>query len=1364
MSDLAILIKHIAKVQNRFNPRPDTNSIGGMYMSDLKRRDIPPELDLPASTRSALRLPSSLDEAEEVDEWPGEGLIGQLMDRVDEMSGMDVKSPEVQLQRLETVSEYCRGNHQQEGNAGLLDKAIASEGLQSLGALLCYRFSHSRVVSDFDEAIENVAYAVKLSAKDEVLRRACLTTLWACLMARFDRLGGFEYLTASIQCGVKAVGLTPDGNPDKPSGLNKLGILWQSRFERLGEPADLDHAIGCHSQAIDLTPDGHPNKPGYLNNLGISWQSRFQRLGELADLDHAIGCQSQAVDLTPNGHPNKPSLLNNLGISWQSRFQRLGELADLDHAIGCQSQAVDLTPDGHPNKPGYLSNLGNSWQSRFERLGELADLDHAIGCQSQAVDLTPDGHPNKPSLLNNLGNSWQSRFERLGELADLDHAIGCQSQAVDLTPDGHPDKPSRLNNLGISWQSRFQRLGELADLDHAIGCQSQAVDLTPDGHPKKPGYLNNLGISWQSGFQRLGELADLDHAIGCQSQAVDLTPNGHPNKPGYLSNLGNSWQSRFERLGELADLDHAIGCQSQAVNLTPDGHPDKPRRLNNLGISWQSRFERLGELANLDHAIGCQSQAVDLTPDGHPNKPGYLSNLGNSWQSRFERLGELADLDHAIGCQSQAFDLTLNGHPNKPGYLSNLGNSSRSRFERLGELADLDHAIGCQSQAVDLTPDGHPNKPRWLNNLGISWQSRFERLGELADLDHAIGCQSQAVDLTPDGHPKKPSLLNNLGTSWQIRFERLGELADLDHAICCLSQAVDLTPDGLPNKPGYLNNLGNSWYRRFQSLRQLVDLENAFNAYKAGATTPAIKPDMQMVCARRWATIAPYLGRSSLEAYHLAFSLLPRLVWIGQTIHYRHEAMISVRDLAAEAAACAASAHLYDLALEWLEQGRSVVWGQTLKLRTPLEELSFADPELAQKLQDIAFQLDKAGSFHAPQSHYASVSPDLVSQTAYHHQLASSWDRLLEQARLIPGFENFMRPLDSKKLKRAAKDGPVVVINTHLTQCDALIILPNCDEIRHVPLIKINQDRLERLSSIYYCMGSKGRSPDAARGFTRQNADDISRLPMLLWSEIVAPILTELGYTYNSNADELPRITWCTAGAMSFLPLHAAGLYNGSPNIFDIVVSSYAPTLTALLLHDMRPSIQMGLVAVGPEASPTHTTLPSTIHELKLIHKHRAIISYHQLEGASATVDATLAAMQQNSWVHLACHAVQNRSNPSQSAFHLYDGQLTLEEIAKRQFTNKGLAFLSACETATGDRGLPDEATHLAAGMLMAGYPSVIGTMWSIRDEDAPLVAGAVYSELLKEGKMDHSRSARALHKAVGELRKKFCDNAVEIV
>ena len=89
----------------------------------------------------------------------------------------------------------------------------------------------------------------------------------------------------------------------------------------------------------------------------------------------------------------------------------------------------------------------------------------------------------------------------------------------------------------------------------------------------------------------------------------------------------------------------------------------------------------------------------------------------------------------------------------------------------------------------------------------------------------------------------------------------------------------------------------------------------------------------------------------------------------------------------------------------------------------------------------------------------------------------------------------------------------------------------------------------------------------------------------------------------------------------------------------------------------------------------------------------------------------------------------------------------------KQSFSHAELAFLSACQTAKGDSELPEEAIHLAAGMLMAGYGSVVGTMWSIRDDDAPIVAEKFYTYLIGEAGGDSTKAAYALHNAVGHLR-----------
>ena len=129
--------------------------------------------------------------------------------------------------------------------------------------------------------------------------------------------------------------------------------------------------------------------------------------------------------------------------------------------------------------------------------------------------------------------------------------------------------------------------------------------------------------------------------------------------------------------------------------------------------------------------------------------------------------------------------------------------------------------------------------------------------------------------------------------------------------------------------------------------------------------------------------------------------------------------------------------------------------------------------------------------------------------------------------------------------------------------------------------------------------------------------------------------------------------------------------------------------------------------------------------------------------------------MKEVDWVHFACHGVQDSTNPTDSGLCLADQRrLKLSDVISLSHPRRGLAFLSACQTATGDKDLSDEAIHLAAGMLFAGYGGVVGTMWSISDKLAPGVAKDVYEQLFRNATIpDYREAAWALQDAVGRLR-----------
>ncbi|KAJ7921909.1 CHAT domain-containing protein, partial [Mycena leptocephala] len=132
------------------------------------------------------------------------------------------------------------------------------------------------------------------------------------------------------------------------------------------------------------------------------------------------------------------------------------------------------------------------------------------------------------------------------------------------------------------------------------------------------------------------------------------------------------------------------------------------------------------------------------------------------------------------------------------------------------------------------------------------------------------------------------------------------------------------------------------------------------------------------------------------------------------------------------------------------------------------------------------------------------------------------------------------------------------------------------------------------------------------------------------------------------------------------------------------------------------------LLTVAQPFTDGQSDVPGTLQEIKHIQQNTGG-KYHiqQLVGNAATVTRVEKGMRECSWVHLACHGVHNVSHPTESALLLASSsQLTLSNIIRLSIPHADLAFLSACQTATGNKEL-QESVHLAAGMLSAGYRSV---------------------------------------------------------
>ncbi|KAF6741708.1 CHAT domain-containing protein [Ephemerocybe angulata] len=941
------------------------------------------------------------------------------------------------------------------------------------------------------------------------------------------------------------------------------------------------------------------------------------------------------------------------------------------------------------------------------------------------------------------------------DLDGLATAICKLRRVVELTPKDHPDTAPRLSWLGASLFLHFETTGDLQHIAEAISAQETALELTSEGDPDRAVRLANLGASLWSRSERTGDLHDLAEAIEARQRALELTPEGHPDMASRLSGLGASLRSRFEHTGDLQDLAEAISADQRALEHTPEGHPDMAWQLTGLGMSLWSRFERTGDLQDLAEAISMNQRALEITPEGHPDMARRLANLGLFLWSRFEHTEDLQDLAEGISAQQRALVLIPEGHPDMALRLANLGNSLRSRFDLTEDLEDLAEAISAQKRALVLIPEGHPDMALQLASLGTSILSRFGHTEDLDDLAEAISMQHRALEITPEGHPDMALRHCNLAVSFEARFGHTGENQDFTEAL---------------------------------------------SHCRTAATSPFGPPHIRLQAAKHWAGLLEEFNPGSSEiltAFDTAIRLSTLTTTLDQVLENRYSQLVDTSGLALQAASAAFALQRVDKALEWLEQGRCLVWRQLTSLRTPLDDLSRHDSHLAESVVKLSKKLEGAGSVRnaARSAMLMSEKVSLEDQARDHLRNAREWDELVTKVRATPGFERFLEPSPwHTLLPYLPEAGHAIIVNVDTRRCDAIVLSTGRSTPLHIPLpsfslAKCNQyrqdltnqlqahDYRERGGTVATVLEEADKERGIRKVILRKNREtSVQDILQGLWTDLVKPVLQalEIEKTAPPSTEVAPRIWWCPTGPLSFLPIHAAGIYanEGAECLLDYAVPSYTPTIAALTdrVRNARPieKATSGLFMTCQPNAPGASHIPGTTKEVQFIENlvTKEGLRSERLEGSTITPAICLDSMERFNSIHLACHACQDIANPLDSRFLFHNGSLDLLAILQRNLKNADLAFLSACQTGTGAEELPDEAVHLAAGMLAAGYRRVVATIWAIRDEHAPHVATDFYQYLLyhrdpADGSgFDGMHSARALHHATQQLRIRLGDNS----
>lgn len=972
--------------------------------------------------------------------------------------------------------------------------------------------------------------------------------------------------------------------------------------------------------------------------------------------------------------------------------------------------------------------------------GTVPLADRAIASFRSLVELTDRDRDAQAMVMANLARALLLRFELGAPESVLDECLMVSRAVVDATPRDDPLRLGRASDLGVALTRAYELTGEDALLQQATAVFHEAADNGAEDDPDLAGCLVNFGNALNLAFDLEGGAAHLESAVEVGRRAVEATAGRRDDHALALSNLGNALSKRADRFDDAESLDEAISLQRRAVEVTPDGHPRRPLYLANLGSDLQRKYLRSGGAATMEESLSALRAAVAATPAEHHQRPQRLSSLGTALRIKHDSVGDLGALDEAIEILGAALETTGLNDAYRHYRLRAYGTALLVRSRPATDPDDLDRAIGILRTATTVKTDDSGAKMA-ISLLAVALRERYGRTGDLSDLGQAVLLHRQAVE-TSDAHGVLAGFhWSSLGAALVDEYRTTGDPATLDEAIGAYRTAIDNTPGERSERAVHLYNLGRLLWSRALATGDRDAAESALRALRDAVAVDVAPASARVLAAELWGQAAAEAGDlpAALDGFAAAVELIDTLVWRGLHRADQERQLAQVAGLARNAAAFAIACGRPERAVELLEHGRGVLLARALDARTAYDELRLHLPGPADELADVLDALE-AGSFTPGSGEDAAARGNRLSK------LAVRRDELLAQIRRSNGFHDFMRPARFGSFLPAAAAGPVIVVNTSRYRSDALII--TAQGVRAVPLPDLTETEAEvevtRFTNAIEALHSSSATVEAVFAAHGTIADVLG----WLWDAIAAPVLDALGEHHDGG-----RVWWCPTGLLTLLPLHAAAR-GTAPGVLDRVISSYTPTLRALVHARQRTAepTTNRLLTVCVPAAPDHPALPGAAAEVAAIATHTKTT---QLTGGTANVPAVLEQLGRHSWAHFACHGVQDLDNPSQGRLVLHDRPLAIQEIASLRLRNAEFAFMSACDTARAGTHLADEAITVVGAMQLAGYRHVVGTLWSIQDTVAAEAAVRLYEAMPRPGE-PATAAASALHDTVRSLRELF--------
>jgi tetratricopeptide (TPR) repeat protein len=989
--------------------------------------------------------------------------------------------------------------------------------------------------------------------------------------------------------------------------------------------------------------------------------------------------------------------------------------------------------------------------------------------------LTMVSKETEPELWAKLQDDLASSLARnpMGVRAEnLEQAISHYQLALKVrTRQEYPGEwASTQNNLANTYRDRIR--GERAEnVEKAIQYYQEALEVRTQELDPEHWAMTQANLAGAYLKRIRGNRAEnLELAIQCSQQALGVfTRHTFPQ----------FWMQAKNSLGEACRV-RIYGSRTENIELaiqhfqqTLDEHTrdvlpgDWAMIQNSLGNAYLVRI-RGSQAENMEQAIHYFEQSLEVrTRQADPERWAMAQyNLGNAYRYRI-RGDQAENIEQAIHHFEQALEVrTRDAYPEDWAQTqNNLGIAYLSRIR--GEPAkNIEQAIDYFEQSLEARTR-EALSADWAethNNLGNACLVRIEGK-RTENVELAIHHFEQALEVrTRAAYPEEwAQTLNNLAGA-----ERMHASGVIEQAIQHLKQALEVrTREAYPEDWAQThNNLAIAYTDRTQG-EHAENMEHAIQHYQQ-----ALEVYTQMAFPDRCIKVARALGNLAFEeqqwklareSYDSAFGAQDILMQASFSRAVKQIELGEVQNLRPRAAyACV---QLGDLkrAVEVLEQGRAQLLRESLeRRRRDLEQLPAIG--FGNLYEDYMLALHRYNDIQSTGTVAGARSEDWLSrmdQALKKVQAAESAIR--EKAgESHPQYQYFLEALPFDEIQKQAREKPIVYLSATSAGGIAVIVSglhvqairlpelnqkslqaqiwrPTDEEIDrindHLKKGRITEEDIQAVRGGYFSMYAlwsmvpylTGTSRDLMHRLFAAWRETLEETTHWLWDAFMGTLVSALK-EFGSSATLIP------SGQLALLPLHAAWTEDAarsSPRQYalDEINFTYAPSSHALwqagLAADRPAEI---LMAVDNPDGTLHFSEGEVQAALGLF-EHGVL-----LRGVDATIGAVKKEMQTAHVLHFSTHGNAGWEKEDEARLKLADGYLTLPDIFELHLDQARLAVLSACETGVPGLKLIDELIGLPAGMMQAGVPGVVGSLWSVNDMSTSMLMARFYIHWREEG------------------------------